>query len=326
MSAPPTLSIVVVFFNMQREAQRSLLTLTKQYQAGVNDLDYEVICVDNGSTQPLSPDMVKSFGPQFRYHFHETTSKSPAEAINFGVAQARAQHVMIIPDGANILTPRVFWFTLKAIREFSNALVGVVAFALGTRAEAETWSQATEDRHLAGIDWQRNGYQLFRLTSTFRDGSAAWFGCQFESTCFTMRKDTFEKLGGFDPAFQSPGGGFVALDFFQRAMALPQLTYVQLLGEATFHQYHGGAASGAKQQDQDRIVESFLNEYRAIRNCEFEVVTRLPIYLGQFASESMHVAEIAARLGFEWWRQQLQSPPPEQQAPPTPAPSAPPPK
>ncbi|MEA2709992.1 MAG: hypothetical protein QOF78_2593 [Phycisphaerales bacterium] len=305
--------MVIVFFNMRREAQRSLYSLTKAYQAGVADLDYEVICVDNGSREPLSQETVAAFGPQFRYHFLDSQSKSPAEAINFGVAQARAQHVMIIPDGANILSPRIFYFTQMAIRQFADPLVGAVAFMLGPPRVSEappgegapTWDQATEDARLAGIDWKRNGYQLFRLTSTFRDGTPAWFGCQFENTCFTMRKSTFEKLGGFDPAFQSPGGGFVALDFFQRAMALQQLTYVMLLGEATFHQHHGGASSAAKPED--RVIDAFVKEYHAIRNADFEVVVRLPIYLGQFTPESMHIAQLAARHGFEWWLNELRS-------------------
>ena len=53
--APPApaevlaLSVVVVFHNMRREAERTLHSLSRAYQRGVDDLDYEVIVIDNGS-------------------------------------------------------------------------------------------------------------------------------------------------------------------------------------------------------------------------------------------------------------------------------------
>ena len=43
------LTVVVVFHNMQREAARTLHSLARAYQEGIDDLDYEVIVVDNGS-------------------------------------------------------------------------------------------------------------------------------------------------------------------------------------------------------------------------------------------------------------------------------------
>ena len=43
------LSVVVVFYNMQREAARTLHSLSRAYQQGIDDLDYEVIVVENGS-------------------------------------------------------------------------------------------------------------------------------------------------------------------------------------------------------------------------------------------------------------------------------------
>ena len=43
------LSVVVVFYNMRREAARTLHSLSRAYQQGIDDLDYEVIVVENGS-------------------------------------------------------------------------------------------------------------------------------------------------------------------------------------------------------------------------------------------------------------------------------------
>ena len=63
------LSVVVVFYNMRREAARTLHSLSRAYQREIEDLDYEVIVVENGSAedQRLGEDFVRGFGPEFRY-------------------------------------------------------------------------------------------------------------------------------------------------------------------------------------------------------------------------------------------------------------------
>src|SRR5688572_26075637 len=147
MATAPALSIVVVFYNMRREARRSLFALSRRYQLGVEKLDYEVICIDNGSSEPLDEPTVRAFGPEFRHQFFDTISKSPAEAANFGVAQARGRHVMVIVDGAHILTPRVLGYAAIAARAFDNPLVAVQSLPLApaTPADAAPWDQAAED-------------------------------------------------------------------------------------------------------------------------------------------------------------------------------------
>ena len=63
--APPAptpavaLSVVVVFYNMRREAIRTLQSLARSYQRDVEDLEYEVLVIDNGSDpdQRLSRDV-----------------------------------------------------------------------------------------------------------------------------------------------------------------------------------------------------------------------------------------------------------------------------
>ena len=43
------LSVVVVFYNMKREAARTLAIAVAPYQQGIDDVDYEVVVVENGS-------------------------------------------------------------------------------------------------------------------------------------------------------------------------------------------------------------------------------------------------------------------------------------
>ena len=46
-----------------------------------------------------------------------------------------------------------------------------------------------------------------------------------------------------------PGGGLVNLDFYTRASLRSDVELVQILGEGTFHQFHGGAMTGKKTQE-----------------------------------------------------------------------------
>jgi len=327
----PALSIVVVFFNMRREAHRSLLSLSKRYQTGVANLEYEVIAIDNGSTAPLDEATVRAFGPEFRYQFFDTKSPSPAEAVNFGVSQARGRQLMIMVDGAHMLTPRVLWTAATVMADFAQPFVATVSLALGAAptvvsgrtvppAESAAWDQAAEDRLLASVDWQRNGYELFRLARSFNDLAMGWFGCLFESSCFAISRAAFEQLSGFEQRFQSAGGGLVALDFFRRAVSRPDLAYVVLLGEATFHQYHGGAASSAKPGG-EHPWPRFLAEYQSIRGgANYQRVARLPIYFGQFPPQALPLAELSARNGFAFWRQAQAQGQPQQQQPPSQSP------
>ena len=56
------LSIIVIFFDMRREASRTLYSLSDIYQRGISASDYEVIAIDNASSRPLTPSEVLGFG------------------------------------------------------------------------------------------------------------------------------------------------------------------------------------------------------------------------------------------------------------------------
>ena len=64
--SPPTLSVVVAFDDMRREAPRTLQTLAPAYQRGVGADDYEEIAVDVGSEPPLDEALVRAQGQRFR--------------------------------------------------------------------------------------------------------------------------------------------------------------------------------------------------------------------------------------------------------------------
>jgi len=75
----------------------------------------------------------------------------------------------------------------------------------------------------------------------------------FESNCLFLKKSLFEKLGGVDEAFSFPGGGLINLDTFKRAVETPGVTPIQVIGEGSFHQLHGGLTTNSDPQERSAI-------------------------------------------------------------------------
>lgn len=303
-SVARVLSVIVNFFNNRREARNTLHSLTRGYQLGAAAIDYEVIAIDNGSTSPLSADEVRSFGPQFHYRFEATRSVSPVGAINRACREAAGEQLLILIDGAHILSPGILRGATQAFSLHPAAFVATVAFHLGPKVQnlsiREGYSQAVEDALLARSRWREDGYELFNLTGSFADDSGGWFGCLFESGCFGLGKRDFLAMGGLDERFQSRGGGLVNLDVFRNAVSRPDLEYVVLLGEGTFHQVHGGVATNAPADAHPWA--DFHREYVAIRGMDYTRVLRRPVLLGAIPDPALGIAQVSARQGLEFWK------------------------
>jgi glycosyltransferase involved in cell wall biosynthesis len=297
------LSIVVNFYNNQREADNTLHSITRAYQKVQPGTPYEVIALDNGSSQPLSPERVKAFGPEFRYRFISTSSVSPVEAINAACRDAAGDELLVVIDGAHILSPSILNRTMEAFSLFPSPFVATVPFHLGPKHQnqsvEEGYDQVAEDRTLRQYDWKQNGYELFKVAGAFADASGGWFGCLLESGCFGMRKIDYLTLGGFDERFQTPGGGLANLDIFNRALSRKDFEYVVLLGEGTFHQFHGGVASNATAETHPWPV--FHEEYLRIRGTPYQQVFRRPYHLGVIRNEALHVVKASAEAGQGLW-------------------------
>src|SRR5450759_246153 len=304
------LSIVVNFFNNRREAENTLYSLTRAYQNDLNDIPYEVIVLDNGSTQPLSEKQVLAFGPEFKYRFVSTTSVSPVQAINMACRDALGEELLVIIDGAHIISPGVLRRCADAFSLFPSPFIATVPFHLGPKRQNESivegYNQLMEDRLLSRCGWKSNGYNLYKIAGDFADASRGWFGCLFESSCFGIRKADYLFLGGLDERFQSRGGGLVSPDFFNRAVSRENMQYVMLLGEGTFHQVHGGVASNAPYSRHP--ANEFHQEYVNIRGIPYQQVMRKPYHMGIFPDEALHAATISAGLAEEFWLKNKTSP------------------
>ncbi len=282
--APPELSIIVIVYNMQREAPRTLYSLSAEYQRGVGPDDYEVIVVDNGSSEPLSAADVEKHGPNFKYFYLKDSSPSPAEAINFGVSQSRARDVGIMIDGARIASPRVVRMALMGLRRFIRPIVGTIGFHLGpdmqTRTPRHGYNKEVEDALLESIRWKQNGYRLFEISALAGSSAGGWYGGISESNLVFMPRALYDELGGYEERFDYPGGGLVNLDFYRRACALPNSQLITLYGEATFHQIHGGIMTNRPHEDVLNEFQRYNKEYEEIRGEPFSNPNRQPLLLG----------------------------------------------
>jgi len=276
----PPLTLLVVFYEMGREAPRTLHTLSPGYQRGVTAADYEVIAIDAGSTLPLDAGLIASFGPNFRL-LRTAAAPSPVAAINAAARAAAGDAIAVCIDGARMLSPGIIRLMLAALRAYDDPLVATLGWHLGPKLQNESvlegYGQAAEDRLLDTVDWRRDGYELFRISCLAASAAQGWFRPISESNCLAVRRAAWERLGGLDERFRSPGGGLVNLDFYREACErLGEL--VILLGEGTFHQFHGGVATNVPLAVHPGL--KFHEEYMAIRGRDFQLPTKPADFLG----------------------------------------------
>jgi len=298
-SGRPSLSVVVVAYDMARELPRTLRSLAPGYQQGIAADDYEVIVVDNGSPTPVDEAALAALGSQVQLVRVDPAPPSPAHAANVGAEVARADFVGLLIDGARIASPRVLAHALLARHVAARPVVATLGWHLGTTLHANAgeagYDQAAEDRLLAELDWERDGYRLFEAATLAESSSRGWFAPMGESNGLFMDAATWRELGGLDERFVLPGGGLANHDFFRRACELDGTQLVVLLGEGTFHQIHGGAATSGRIGWDDMHAE-----YVALRGRPYQPPQNERLYLGTVPASALphveHAAQRAMRL------------------------------
>ncbi len=290
----PKLSIVVVCFNMRREAPRTLYTLSHHFQLDVSENDYEIIVVDNGSTSPLDKESIEAIADNVSYYFYDTASKSPAAAVNYGSSLAKGKYLACVVDGARMVTPGIVRYSLLACENSISPYVTVLAWHLGPNEQnlsmLEGYDQKEEDVLLDSVDWKNNGYELFEISSQAASSRMGIMGgLPYESSFFAILKSKFDDLGGFDERFVSPGGGLVNHAFLNTVIETQGFDYVVLLGEGSFHQFHGGIAANA--MPSEHPMQLFLDEYEGVYNQPYEtkveMVNQDVCYLGKATRQSL---------------------------------------
>lgn len=243
----PELSVVIVVYDIARQAQRTLVSLSPSYQ-GLDPDRYELIVVDNGSSAALDQATVDAGGPAVRYvRIEPPASPSPAAAMNAGARLAKGRLLGLVVDGARMASPGLLRGALRAARLDQDPVISTLAWHLGPDVHARStlagWDRAAEDASLLSIGWPNDGYRLFEISTLAGASGRGYLLPLPESSAVFLPKGSFEALGGFDERFQQPGGGLVASDFFRRAIEREGAFPIMLLGEGTFHQVHGSPGS-----------------------------------------------------------------------------------
>jgi glycosyltransferase involved in cell wall biosynthesis len=263
------LSVVVCAYDMKRELPRTLETLSTAGQQDVTAEDYEIIVVDNGSPEPVDEASFAHMEPKPRVLRFAPGNPSPVAAINGAVATARADRIAVFIDGARMASPRLIAEGLAALEAFPNAVVGALAYHLGSEPQMASvqkgYDQNTEDALLESVDWRQDGYALFSISVPGGSSAARFARLPSESNSFFIGRKHWRDVGGFDERFRSAGGGLANLDLWKRLCEHRNLRVVLLESEATFHQVHGGVATNAPKS---RWPE-FNAEYESIRGQPF---------------------------------------------------------
>jgi hypothetical protein len=283
----PKLSVVVVVYNMPREAPRTLLSLSAAYQRHIDPDDYEVIVVDNGSSPPVDRSIIDGMRGHFRLMRIDAAPSSPAHAVNRGIAAACGDVVGVMIDGARIVTPGLLHFALHGARVHRRSVVVCLGWYLG--GDYQRWAieagycQAREDALLASIDWPKDGYRLFEIGTLDESSVDGWTTSIAESNALFLRRDLWEELGGMDEHFDLSGGGLVNHDTCRRAMELAGAEPVVLLGEGSFHQLHGGIATNASPARMSDNWDLWARQYQSIRGQNYGCPPqrRFPTFLGR---------------------------------------------
>ena len=293
--SPGTLSVVVVAHDMVRELPRTLWSLSPRYQVGLAADDYEVIVVDNGSSRPVDPAIADSFDGTLRVERLDPAPPSPAHAANVGLGQAEGDLVGLIIDGARLASPGLLAGALRR-RPSGRPTAGHGPRLPPGRGPSHAggrvgYDQAAEDQLLSASGWEEDGYRLFEVSTPAASSGRGLFGPMGEIELPVPAPPTlWNELGGLDERFALPGGGLVNHDLYRRACGLEAVDLVVLLGEGTFHQYHGGAAT-SRRHSWDAMHEDYL----AIRGHPYEPPRNAPIYVGTAAPAALPFVERSAR-------------------------------
>ncbi len=289
-SKTPLFSVVIIAYNMAREVPRTVQSFLPPYQSAIDPKDIEIIVVENGSLEPIAESIIAQWPDNVRYIHIKDASPSPAKALNLGVSSSRGRWVCPVIDGARMVSPGLLEAAAKIIKLYNNPVIATLGYHLGHRLQPENvrrgYDQTVEDRLLANINWPSDPYRLFEISCLAGSSQKGWMAPLAECNTPILNRKLYEDIGGFDEAFDIPGGGIVNHDFFKRIIDHADTDYILLLGEGSFHQFHGGVTTSqsvgtpSETDEQRSVWDLYIEQYEAIRGVGYEPPSKTPILFG----------------------------------------------
>lgn len=303
--AEPLLSCVVIVHDMVEQAEKTLFSLTEKYQLDVRSDQYEVIIVENQSANVMRPEFIESLPKNFHYHLRNNPEPSPGPAVNYGVSKASGNKLCILIDGARLLSPRAISTIIQGHKLSNAAVISIPGYHLGHELQQEAvlsgYDRAAEDTLLRSIGWPENGYRLFDISCLNGSSGLGFFLPNSESNCISLSRQLWDALEGYDSRFKLRGGGLVNLDFYKRALELPETLHIILAGEGTFHQLHGGMTTGGLDpSERKKYIQESNDQYREFRGQDFENPRTEPVYLGRLPIHVQKFVQHSAQLAIRF--------------------------
>ncbi|MGH2474678.1 MAG: CmcI family methyltransferase, partial [Candidatus Limnocylindrales bacterium] len=169
--------------------------------------------------------------------------------------------------------PGVLRFGLRGLATYGRAIVATQQWYTGPGQQGEAmddgYDQAYEDRLFEKIKWPTNGYRLFEIGHFI--GDRDWLDGVWESNCMFVTRAQLEQVGGCEERFSMAGGGYANLELYERLGSSPDVTVCTILGEASFHQTHGGITTNQTDAAERRArVFGYGKHYRELRGRPFK--------------------------------------------------------
>jgi len=172
----PLVSIVVPAFNESKVITRTIDSLlASEYK------NFEIIVVDDGSTDDTYSIALERYGDDPRVAVHTKSNAGKAEALNYGWRIAKGELVVAL-DADTIFTPA----TLGALaHRFADETIGAIAgnAKVGNRINIVTKWQALE--YVTSQNFDRRAFASLNCITVVPGSVGAW------------RKSILEQLGGF---------------------------------------------------------------------------------------------------------------------------------
>lgn len=181
-----TVSVIVPFFNAEKTLTSCINALLR-----LEGRDFEVLLIDNNSTDG-SATVARTVAEQHpeRFYYCTETRQGPVFARNHGAALARGEILAFI-DADCLVQPA--WLS-EMVRAFEDPRIGAVAGKIGSHDAATVFDKF---HALFTFRGPRNAQTFNRFALT--NGG-------FPTANLAVRKEIFQRIGGFDPALNLLAG------------------------------------------------------------------------------------------------------------------------
>ena len=159
------------------------------------------------------------------------------------------------------------------------------------------YTRAQEDQLFERIRWPMNGYDLFRIGVPMSENPEPWFDGTQREQLPDVADGAVRPHRRLRRSLRS-GWRWIcqprSVAARQRGRATAPL--VAPIGEASFHQFHGGTTTNVDDVEKDLRVRAYASAYRALRGEDFTMVGRGHLtFRGRIALGIRHPAWVNAR-------------------------------